>query len=71
MSNEQLLVVIGVPFILNTTVTMIMWFSVNKRIDDLRTALIHHMQALDVGWREALQRVEGVIDARLKHLEER
>ena len=64
MTDTQLYLALGVPLIANATMltlgfTLLM-MHFNKRMDDLR----------DV-WRAELRRVEEVIDARLKHLEER
>ena len=43
----------------------------NSRISDLRAALIEVIQANNRAQFEALNRVEGVLDARLKHIEDR
>lgn len=67
MTNQQLYLAIGVPVLFNAlmfTVVLIYsnsrFASINQRFDDLRDL-----------WRAELRRVEEVIDARLKHLEER
>lgn len=64
MTNTQLYLAIGIPMLFNFAVTA-MFFTllntnINKRMDDLKDT-----------WRAELHRVEGVLDARLKHLEER
>jgi hypothetical protein len=63
MTNAQLYLAIGVPVVVNAAM-LILGFTLqtahlNKRLDDLRDL-----------WRAELRRVEEVIDARLKHLEE-
>jgi len=64
MADAQLYLAIGVPIIANATM-LILGFSLmqghfDKRFDDMREL-----------WRSELRRVEEVLDARLKHLEER
>ena len=67
MSDLQLWLAIGVPMAFNGLLITMLWNHVNsrftsadKRFDDMRDL-----------WRAELHRVEGVLDARLKHLEER
>ncbi len=67
MTNNQLYLAIGVPMLFNAILFMLFWShlnsrfdSVNQRFDDMRDL-----------WRAELRRVEEVLDARLKHLEER
>jgi len=70
MTNEQLYLAIGLPILFNTAVSLALWLnllsnmnarfnSIDQRFDDMRDL-----------WRAELHRVEEVIDARLKHLEE-
>jgi hypothetical protein len=64
MTDQQLYLAIGVPIVANAAM-MMLGFTLqtahfNKRLDDLRDL-----------WRAELRRVEEVLDARLKHLEER
>ncbi len=80
MTDRQLYVAIGVPMLFNgLLITLVIAYinaklhgvderfnsmdkrfdAVNKRFDDMRDL-----------WRSELYRVEGVIDARLKHIEE-
>jgi hypothetical protein len=42
----------------------------NRRIDDLRDHMNKRFDANEAIWRAELHRVEEVLDARLKHLEE-
>ena len=43
----------------------------NSRIDDLRSHMDARFDDMRVTWQSELHRVEEVLDARLKHLEER
>lgn len=45
--------------------------NVNRRIDDLRDTMNKRFDDSQAVWRAELHRVEEVLDARLKHLEER
>ena len=74
MTNLQLYIAIGVPLLVNVLGFTLMglyvtaldrrmtegFAAVNQRFDDMRDL-----------WRAELRRVEEVLDARLKHLEER
>ncbi len=67
MTNEQLYLAVGIPAAMNAVLFTVMMFylssrfeAVNRRFDDMRDL-----------WRAELRRVEEVLDARLKHLEER
>jgi len=85
MTKEHLYLAIGLPILFNTAVSLALWLnlrsnmndrfngvndrfngvndrflSINQRFDDMRDL-----------WRAELHRVEEVLDARLKHLEER
>ena len=68
--NEQLYLTIGVPMLFYTGVSVALalllvsnlnakFEAINKRFDDIRDL-----------WRAELRRVEEVLDARLKHLEQ-
>jgi len=63
MTNLQLYLAIGVPILFNTGVTLFVYMALNAKID----AMERHLVDL---WRSELRRVEEVLDARLKHLEE-
>jgi hypothetical protein len=75
MTNTQLYLAIGVPLIFNTifntVLVLFIWSSLNAKIDALDRSLNKRLDDMNVSWRDALLRVEQVIDARLKHLEER
>ncbi|HEV2202590.1 MAG TPA: hypothetical protein VGR73_22455 [Bryobacteraceae bacterium] len=71
VTNEQLYLAIGIPMLFNATLTGIVvtlfamhinakFDAIDKRFDDMRDL-----------WRAELRRVEEVLDARLKHIEER
>ena len=71
MTNAQLYMAIGVPLVFNTVALLLAvgllksymntkFDAINQRFDDMRDL-----------WRAELHRVEEVLDARLKHLEER
>lgn len=68
VTNEQLYLAIGVPVVLNIAFTgmmiTFMYNALDKRISQLESSLKDT-------WRAELRRVEEVLDARLKHLEER
>ena len=74
VTNEQLYILVGVPILFNATMIGLLiavfnakfgrfearFDSIDKRFDDMRDL-----------WRAELRRVEEVLDARLKHIEER
>jgi hypothetical protein len=67
VTNEQLYLAIGIPMLFNATLIGIVvalintkFTAIDKRFDDMRDL-----------WRAELRRVEEVLDARLKHIEER
>jgi hypothetical protein len=67
VTNEQLYLLVGVPLLFNVTLVGVLiayvnakFQAVNARFDDMRDL-----------WRAELHRVEEVLDARLKHIEER
>jgi len=59
MSDIQFYFAIGLPIIVNASMLLIFSMAINKRFDDMRDL-----------WRAELRRVEEVLDARLKHIEE-
>jgi hypothetical protein len=66
MTNTQLYLAIGIPILFNAVLICLIiahinagFDAVNQRFDDMRDL-----------WRAELRRVEEVLDARLKHLEE-
>jgi hypothetical protein len=82
VTNTQLYLAIGVPMVFNAAITisliLFVHTSLNRRIDDLTTRMSEGYAAMNQRfddlrdlWRAKLRRVEEVLDARLKHLEER
>lgn len=66
VSNQQLYLAVGIPLLFNATLIGVLIVYINtkfqavgKRFDDMRDL-----------WRAELHRVEEVLDARLKHLEQ-
>jgi hypothetical protein len=64
MTNAQLYLAIGLPVILSILFNGFMFTSLNSRLLQLESSLKDT-------WRAELGRVEEVLDARLKHMEER
>ena len=64
MTNQQLYPIIGVPIVVNILFSGFMFIALNGRITQMETSLKEL-------WRAELRRVEEVLDARLKHIEER
>jgi hypothetical protein len=67
VTDEQLYILVGVPMLFNATLIGLVialfktrFDGIDKRFDDMRDL-----------WRAELRRVEEVLDARLKHIEER
>jgi Mor family transcriptional regulator len=74
VTNEQLYIAVGIPMLFNATLIGLVvalfnakfsrfearFDAIDKRFDDMRDL-----------WRAELRRVEEVLDARLKHIEER
>ena len=74
MTNEQLYLAVGVPMLFNAAMMglLIAYINAKFRIVDQRFEMVDKRfdDMRDV-WRSELHRVEEVIDARLKHLEQR
>jgi hypothetical protein len=60
MNSTQHYLSIGVPMLFNAGLIGFLFLHMDKRFDDMRDL-----------WRAELRRVEEVLGARLKHLEER
>ena len=67
VTNEQLYLAIGIPMLFNAALLALCvtlfnskFDGIDKRFDDMRDL-----------WRAELRRVEEVLDARLRHIEER
>jgi hypothetical protein len=77
MTDQQLYLAIGAPMLFNAVliglaITYInaKLAGVNEKIGNLETRMNQRFDDMRDLWRAELYRVEGVIDARLKHLEE-
>jgi endonuclease III len=73
MTNEQLYLAIGIPIVFNTIVSVLIYTLLSARITDLGPrfdAINQRFDDMRDLWRAELNRVEEVIDARLKYLEE-
>ena len=77
MTNTQLYLAIGVPLVFNTILTVTVYALLSARIADgfagVNDRFTHINQRFDDMrdlWRAELRRVEEVLDARLKHVEE-
>jgi hypothetical protein len=74
MTNVQLYLAVGVPMLFNTVPVGILIAYVNAKFDGVNEKFAGINQRFDDMrdlWRAELRRVEEIIDARLKHLEER
>ena len=81
VTNEQLYLAIGIPMLFNATLIGLVVALFNARftgIDKRFDAVDQRFDAVDKRfddmrdlWRAELRRVEEVLDARLKHIEER
>lgn len=81
VTNEQLYIAVGIPMLFNATLIGFVIAYINARFgkNDARfDAIDKRFDAIDRRfddmrdlWRAELRRVEEVLDARLKHLEER
>ena len=74
VTNEQLYLAIGVPMLFNLAVIGFVAAYFNARFDKIDTrfdAIDRRFDDMRDLWRAELRRVEEVLDARLKHLEER
>lgn len=78
MTNLQLYLAIGVPVVVNTVVSVLVYTLLSARIGDLDRRMSDGFAAINQRfddmrdlWRAELGRVEEVLDARLRHLEDR
>ncbi len=67
MNVTQLYLNIGLPIPFNAAMFTVLILYINAKIDSLRNEMNARFETQTQG----LLRVEGVLDARLKHLEER
>ncbi len=78
VTNQQLYLAIGIPMLFNVGLIALLLTYMNSRFDALHKSIDMRFQAMDQRfddmrdlWCAELHRVEEVLDARLKHLEER
>ena len=78
MTNEQLYVAIGIPVLFNAAMMGLLIAYMNARFTSSERSINQRFDAIDKRfddmrdlWRAELHRVEEVLDARLKHIEER
>src|ERR1700693_391806 len=78
MTNEQLYVAIGIPVLFNAAMMGLLIAYMNARFTSSERSINQRFDAIDKRfddmrdlWRAELHRVEEVLDARLKHLEQR
>jgi hypothetical protein len=78
VTNQQLYLAIGIPMLFNAALISFVVAYINARFRILDAAMNVRFNVVDQRfndmrdlWRAELHRVEEVIDARLKHLEER
>lgn len=70
MTNEQLYFAIGVPLLFNTVVSVTIYALLSGRLTALQAQVNTRFDDMRELWRAELRRVEEVLDARLKHIEE-
>ena len=70
MMDTQLYLAIGVPVVSNAILLLIFSSMVSSRISAFEAAINRRFDDMREIWRTELRRVEDVLDARLKHLEE-
>ena len=73
MTNEQLYLALGVPLVVNAAFTALILAYMNSRVSEVKmqiSGLDRRIDEMKDIWRSELYRVEQVLDARLKHLEE-
>jgi len=71
MNNLQLYIAIGVPVLLNFGTVLAFFLLLNGNMNTRLDAMNRRFDDMRDLWRAELHRVEEVLDARLKHLEER
>lgn len=71
MTNTQLYLSIGIPVAFNAVALIAVYVLLNARVAAGFEAVNQRFDDARDLWRAELRRVEEVLDARLKHLEER
>jgi hypothetical protein len=70
MTDQQVHISIGAPMLFNAVLIGLLIAYINAKIDGLESRVNQRFDDMRDLWRAELYRVEGVLDARLKHLEE-
>jgi hypothetical protein len=74
VTNEQLYILVGIPMLFNATMMGFVVAYINARfgkVDARFDGMERRFDDMRDLWRAELRRVEEVLDARLKHIEER
>jgi hypothetical protein len=74
VTNEQLYIAVGIPMLFNATLLGLVIAYINARIGRVESkvdAIDKRFDDMRDLWRAELRRVEEVLDARLRHIEER
>jgi hypothetical protein len=74
VTNEQIYLAIGIPMLFNATLIGLVIAYINSKFsrnDTRLDAIDKRFDDMRDLWRAELRRVEEVLDARLKHIEER
>ena len=74
VTNEQLYIAVGIPMLFNATLLGLIIAYINARIGRVESkvdAIDKRFDDMRDLWRAELRRVEEVLDARLRHIEER
>jgi hypothetical protein len=74
VTNVQLYLAIGIPMLFNASLIGFVMMFMNSRFDGIErrfAAIDKRFDDMRDLWRAELRRVEEVLDARLKHIEER
>ena len=85
MTNEQVYILVGIPMLFNATLIGLVIAYLNAKIGKVESRMDARFDAVNTRldgintrfddmrdlWRAELRRVEEVLDARLKHIEER
>ena len=78
VTNEQLYIAVGIPMLFNATLIGLVIALFNAKIGKIESKIDVRFDAVDTRfddmrdlWRAELRRFEEVLDARLRHIEER
>ena len=78
VTNEQLYILVGLPMLFNATLIGLVVALFNAKLAKVESKIDVRFDAIDKRfddmrdlWRAELRRVEEVLDARLRHIEER